>query len=132
MQNSEMRTASLRHLPEPLKIHFELRKAARVRKIRLLEEMYKAGMHDSWTHAGILEAVRKLVRESNSLFEDMAKKVKDYPDLGVMLRDILFCGKDNFTALGLADYGVEIHIDDLSKEEMISFWSMCRTSSSMV
>lgn len=94
--------------------------------------MYKAGMHDSWTHAGILEAVRKLVRESNSLFEDMAKKVKDYPDLGVMLRDILFCGKDNFTALGLADYGVEIHIDDLSKEEMISFWSMCRTSSSMV
>ena len=33
------------------------------------------------------------VRESNSLFEDMAKKVKDYPDLGTMLRDILFCGK---------------------------------------
>ena len=55
--------------------------------------MYTAGMHDSWTHARILEAVRKLVRESNSLFEDMAKKVKDYPDLGTMLRDILFCGK---------------------------------------
>lgn len=63
------------------------------RLCQLLDEMYKAGMHDSWTHAGILEAVRKLVRESNSLFEDMAKKVKDYPDLGVMLRDILFCGK---------------------------------------
>lgn len=63
------------------------------RLCQLLDEMYKAGMHDSWAHAGILEAVRKLVRESNSLFEDMAKKVKDYPDLGVMLRDILFCGK---------------------------------------
>lgn len=63
------------------------------RLCQLLDEMYKAGMHDSWTHAGILEAVRKLVRESNSLFEDMAKKVKDYSDLGVMLRDILFCGK---------------------------------------
>lgn len=63
------------------------------RLCQLLDEMYTAGMHDSWTHAGILEAVRKLVRESNSLFEDMAKKVKDYSDLGTMLRDILFCGK---------------------------------------
>lgn len=63
------------------------------RLCQLLDERYKAGMHDIWTHAGILEAVRKLVRESNSLFEDMAKKVKDYPDLGTMLRDILFCGK---------------------------------------
>lgn len=63
------------------------------RLCQLLDEMYKAGMRDSWTHEGILEAVRKLIRESNSLFEDMAKKVKDYPDLGVILRDILFCGK---------------------------------------
>lgn len=29
--------------------------------------------------------------------------------------------KDNFTALGLADYGVEIHIDDLSKEEILEY-----------
>ena len=29
--------------------------------------------------------------------------------------------RDNFSALGLVDYGVEIHIDDLSKEEIISF-----------
>ena len=29
--------------------------------------------------------------------------------------------RDNFVALGLVDYGVEIHIDDLSKEEIISF-----------
>lgn len=63
------------------------------RLCQILDEMYSAGMHDSWTHAGVLEAVRKLVRESNSLFDDMAKKVKDYPELGVMLRDILFCGK---------------------------------------
>lgn len=28
--------------------------------------------------------------------------------------------RDNFTALGLADYGVEIHIDDLSKEEILA------------
>lgn len=29
--------------------------------------------------------------------------------------------KDDFIALGLADYGVEIHIDDLSKEEILGY-----------
>ena len=29
--------------------------------------------------------------------------------------------RDDFTALGLADYGVEIHIDDLSKEEILEY-----------
>ena len=29
--------------------------------------------------------------------------------------------KDDFTALGLEDYGVEIHIDDLSKEEILEY-----------
>ena len=63
------------------------------RLCQMQDEMYEGGVKDSWTHTGILEAVRKLVRESNSLFEDMTKKVKDYPELGTMLRDILFCGK---------------------------------------
>lgn len=63
------------------------------RLCQLMDEMYKNGIHEIWTHTGLLNAVRKMVRESNSLFEDMAKKVKDYPELGNMLRDILFCGK---------------------------------------
>lgn len=63
------------------------------RLCQMLDELYKGGVKESWTHKGILEAVRRLVRESNSLFEDMAKKVKDYPELGTILRDILFCGK---------------------------------------
>lgn len=29
--------------------------------------------------------------------------------------------RDNFTALGLTEYGVEIHIDDLSKEEILNY-----------
>ena len=29
--------------------------------------------------------------------------------------------KDDFTALGLTDYGVEIHIDDLRKEEILAY-----------
>ena len=63
------------------------------RLCQILDEMYHGGLKESWTYAGILDAVCKLVREPNSLFEDMSKKVKDYPALGTMLRDILFCGK---------------------------------------
>lgn len=47
----------------------------------------------AWTRNDLLEAVRDLVKESNSLFDDMAKKVKDYPELKTLLYDILFCGR---------------------------------------
>ena len=40
-----------------------------------------------------LAQVRILVKESNSLFDDMAKKVKDYLELKSLLYDILFCGR---------------------------------------
>lgn len=46
-----------------------------------------------WSHEGILDAVRALVSESNSLFDDMAKKIKDFPELRNIIYDILFCGK---------------------------------------
>lgn len=49
--------------------------------------------HHSWTHTGLLDTIRELEKESNSLFDDIAKKLKDYPDLRGLLYDILFCGK---------------------------------------
>ena len=64
------------------------------RLCQLLEQSFsRDGRKDAWTHAGLLDAVRGLVGESNSLFDDMAKKVKDYPSLRKLLYDILFCGK---------------------------------------
>ena len=61
---------------------------------QFLDQQYsRDSRKDAWTHAGILDAVNSLVRESNSLFEDMAKKVKDYQGLKDLLYDILFCGK---------------------------------------
>lgn len=53
----------------------------------------KTGRKEVWSHRGILDAVRSLVQESNSLFDDMAKKLKDYPELRNMLYDLLFCGR---------------------------------------
>ena len=69
---------------------------------QLLELQYsKDGRKDAWTHAGILDVVRSLVGESNSLFDDMSKKVKDYPALRNLLYDILFCGKSIPYNLGM-------------------------------
>lgn len=61
---------------------------------QLLETMQLKELRENvWTYAGVLEAVRLLVKETNSLFDDMAKKIKDYPELRTMLYDILFCGR---------------------------------------
>lgn len=64
------------------------------RLCQLLDNQYQEnGKKNSWNHESLLCAVRELVREPNSLFDDMAKKVKDYPDLKTLLYDILFCGR---------------------------------------
>lgn len=58
--------------------------------------------HLIWTSNGIVEAVKELLKESNTLFDDMSKKLADYPELRDMLYSILFNGKafpyvpDNF------------------------------------
>lgn len=46
-----------------------------------------------WDEQGLLEAVRLLVKEQNTLFDDMAKKLKDYPSLRDMIYAILFNGR---------------------------------------
>ena len=42
---------------------------------------------------GILEAIRILLREPNTLFDDMIKHLQEYPKLSQMLKNILFQGK---------------------------------------
>ncbi|MCF0132462.1 MAG: helix-turn-helix domain-containing protein [Blautia sp.] len=64
------------------------------RLCQLLDNQYqKTGKRNSWNHESLLSAVRDMVKESNSLFDDMAKKVKDFPALKALLYDILFCGR---------------------------------------
>lgn len=47
----------------------------------------------AWTKNGIVEAVKEIMKESNTLFDDMRKKLSDYPELRNMLYAILFNGK---------------------------------------
>lgn len=56
-------------------------------------QVTSSSVKGAWSRNDLLEAVRNLVKESNSLFDDMAKKVKDYPELKTLLYDILFCGR---------------------------------------
>lgn len=45
-----------------------------------------------WTEAGVAEAVKELLKESNTLFDDMIKHLAEYPELSLMIQNILFKG----------------------------------------
>ena len=64
----------------------------------LLDEQIagKAGFESTkyiWSDAGIAEAVKILLNESNTLFDDMRKQIASYPELKKMLYAILFYGQ---------------------------------------
>ena len=46
-----------------------------------------------WNHEGVVDAVHDILNESNTLFDDMVKKMDDFPDLQKLLRNILFVGE---------------------------------------
>lgn len=47
---------------------------------------------EGWSKDGLLLAVKILLQEKNTLFDDMVKKLADYPKLKEMLQSILFGG----------------------------------------
>lgn len=59
------------------------------------------GKNDVWTRSGVLEAVKILLGEPNTLFESLINKLEDYPELDKMLYDLLFGGKEIAYAVGV-------------------------------
>ena len=51
------------------------------------------GKSSVWTKQGILEAVRQILTMPSTLFDDMVKKLADFPELKHMLKEILFHGR---------------------------------------
>ena len=47
----------------------------------------------SWDKEGVLKAVNAILMERNTLFDNMMKKLDDYPELKQILKDILLSGK---------------------------------------
>ena len=54
-----------------------------------------------WSNRGVLEAVRILLTDQNTLFESLIHKLEDYPELNEMLRDLLFRGKEINYVIGV-------------------------------
>ena len=48
---------------------------------------------DDWSHAGMLNAVKVILNERNTLFDDMIKQIEQFADLKSMLKDYLFAGE---------------------------------------
>ena len=46
-----------------------------------------------WNYAGILEAVKQLLVERNTFFDDVSKKLDDFPDMRQTLKEILYLGE---------------------------------------
>lgn len=58
------------------------------------EKLYKkAGRNEAWSKDGVEEAVKGILTETNTLFDDMQKKLDDYPKLYEMLYAMLFYGQ---------------------------------------
>ena len=47
----------------------------------------------TWDREGVLAAVNHLLKEHNTLFDDMEKKVSQFPTLAETLKAIIFGGK---------------------------------------
>lgn len=57
---------------------------------RLCQLMHN--QHD-WSNDGFLKAVKSLLWEKNTLFDDMNKKLEQFPDMRSMIENILYRGK---------------------------------------
>ena len=47
----------------------------------------------AWSKEGFLEAVKQMLTESNTLFDDMRKKLSDFPDMRKTLYELLYEGR---------------------------------------
>ncbi len=46
-----------------------------------------------WTKNGFLEAIKLILMEKNTLFDSLFSKLENYPELNVMIEEVLFHGK---------------------------------------
>ena len=60
---------------------------------RLCQIMDTEGKADSWKAEGFQRAVKVILGESNTLFDDMVKKLAQFPKLHDMLYEILYTGR---------------------------------------
>ena len=62
----------------------------------------------AWTKNGFLEAVKQLLSEPNTLFDDMRKKLSDHPGMRKMLYELLYEGRS-------FPYNIDDRVMDIAK-----------------
>jgi len=70
----------------------------------------------AWTKAGVLEALRILLTEPNTLFESLINKLENYPELKEMLWDLLFRGKEIVYVIGVRSIEIALMFGFVKKE----------------
>lgn len=72
---------------------------------------------DVWTSKGVLEAVRILLAEQNTLFESLIHKLEDYPELKEMLHELLFRGKEINYVVGVRSIEIALMLGFVKKKD---------------
>lgn len=60
---------------------------------KMLNEYEFAGKSSTWTKNGIVETVKLLLNDNNTLYQSLTGKLEDYPELRTVLYQLLFTGK---------------------------------------
>ena len=60
---------------------------------RLCQLMDESDSADAWTNQGFQKAVKTVLGEGNTLFDDVVKKLDQFPKLHEMLYEVLYSGK---------------------------------------
>ena len=50
-------------------------------------------LNQNWSEAGFLEAIKSILKENNTLFDDMRKKLDDFPSMRTVITATLFTGE---------------------------------------
>ena len=65
----------------------------------------------AWTKSGFMDALKILLEEKNLLYESLANKLEDYPELKTVLYELLFTGRPiPYTALNQAIEGRDVRL----------------------
>ena len=79
----------------------------------------------SWDKEGVLKAVNALLKEGNTLFDDMQKKLTQFPGLSEMMKSIIFGGRR--VSFNYYDKDINIAVMfNLVKEELGATKIACR------
>ena len=57
----------------------------------------------SWDREGVLKSVNSILKEENTLFDDLVKKLQQFPDLKKLMKQILYCGEKKVYSPDLHD-----------------------------